>query len=309
MIALYLINHLIFSVFMTLILLEGGFALTALFAYRKYKDRLMRYITPIWEVTGTFAVFYIVNFEATFPTLLGAAGTLYAIPLLIAAALIIIRNAFLVYAQYVGDLVKEGKYLKVYAIATLVALVLVLSVLSSAMTGVGANLTTGRSTVLMYLNPFNIVVIASALLISLSFASSLFQIEKFKRVAWIPLALAILFMCVEISLSIAPVSANFSSAIPFIAVLGVLVAALAVLQYKGWKHASKLSIFIVIFAINVLGVVEYPYILGGLNITSYLNNSALTQPILLITLVGGAIVAVSLSYLIYLSYLRKSAST
>ena len=61
--------------------------MTALFAYEKYKEKLMRYITPIWEVTGTFAVFYVVNFEATFPTLLGVAGTIYAVPLLLAAAL------------------------------------------------------------------------------------------------------------------------------------------------------------------------------------------------------------------------------
>ena len=305
--ALYLINHLIFSVFMTLLLLEGGFALTALFTYEKYKEKLMGYITPIWEVTGTFAVFYVVNFEATFPKLLGSAGTIYAVPLLVAAALIIIRNAFLIHAEYLGDLRKEARYLKVYAAATVVALVLLLSVLSSAMTGTGINISTGLSTISMYLNPFNAIVIVSALLVSLSLASSLFGIDRLSRFAWIPLALAVVLFCVGISLFAAPVSANLATALPLVALLAVLVAALAVLQYRKWRYSGRLSILVVLFAIGVLGAVQYPYIFGSANITDYLNGSALSGPIILITLVGGTIVAASLAYLIYLSYLRKRA--
>lgn len=306
---LYITNYLIFSIFLTLILLEGGFAITALLAYKRYKEKLMRYITPIWEVTGTFAVFYIVNFEATFPTLLGAAGTLYAIPLLLAAALLIIRNAFLVYSQYIGDMNKESRYLRVYAIATIVALLLLLSVLSSVMTGIGVNLSTGHSNLSLYLNPFNLVVIVSALLISLSFAFSLFQLDRLERLAWLPLALATIFLYVEISLAVAPVASNLGTITISLALLVILVLALAFLQYRRSKYSNALSIIAVVFGINVLGAAEYPYILGGLNINNYISSSTLAQPILLITLIGGAIVALSLSYLIYLAYLRKSATT
>jgi cytochrome d ubiquinol oxidase subunit II len=305
---LYITNYFIFSIFMTLILLEGGFAITALLAYKKYKEKLMRYITPIWEVTGTFAVFYIVNFEATFPTLLGAAGTLYAVPLLLAAALLIIRNAFLVYAQYIGDLKRESRYLQVYAVATIVALILLLSVLSSVMSGMGVNLSTGQSSISLYLNPFNFVVIVAALLISLSFAFGLFHLDKLERLAWLPLALAIIFLYTEISLSVAPIASNLVSATLYLVVLIILVAALAILQYRRSRYSNALSIIAVVFGINVLGAAQYPYILGGLNITNYLNSSVFTQPLILITAIGGALVALSLSYLIYLGYLRKSAS-
>ena len=189
---LYILDHFIFSVFMTLILIEGGFAVTALLAYGKYKERLMRYITPIWEVTGTFAVFYAVNFEATFPKLLGAAGTIYAVPLLVAAALIIIRNAFLIHAEYLGDIKREAKYLKVYAIATIAALVILMSVLSSAMTGAGISLASSSASLSMYINPFNLIVVACSILMALSLAAGIFHIERIGKFAWLPLALAVM---------------------------------------------------------------------------------------------------------------------
>jgi cytochrome d ubiquinol oxidase subunit II len=304
---LYLTNHLIFAVFMTLLLLEGGFAITSLIAYKKYKERLMRYITPIWEVTGTFAVFYIVNFEATFPTLLGAAGTLYAVPLLVAAALIIIRNAFLIYSVYVGDSKKEGGYLKVYALATIAALVLLLSVLSSAMSGIGVSPATGVSTASMYLNPFNILVIASALLVSLSLATSLFRIKPLERLSWMFLIIAIALFAFGTLAFVKPVGANIMAYPLPVALLLILVIELAIMQANRSRFSAPFAIFIVFFAINVLGVLQYPYIFGSADITGYLNNSALTQPIILVTLVGGAIVAIALSYLVYLSYLRKRA--
>jgi cytochrome d ubiquinol oxidase subunit II len=304
---LYLVNHLIFAIFMTMLLVEGGFAVTSLLAYKKYKKALLSYITPIWEITGTFAVFYAVNFEATFPTLLGAAGTIYAVPLLLAAALIIIRNVFLIYSAYIGDLKKETKYLRIYGIATIVALILFLSVLSSAMSGLGINLATETASIAMYLNPFNIIVVVSSLLISLSLAASIFRIEKLSRIAWVPLAVAIALIYIGTSLFVPPAALNFGTAMPGIALLAALVAILAVLQYKSSRYSGKLSILIVVFGITLFGVIQYPYILGSANITSYLATSALAQPLLIITLIGGMLVAASLSYLIYLSYLRKEA--
>ncbi|MDE1856294.1 MAG: hypothetical protein KGH49_03620, partial [Candidatus Micrarchaeota archaeon] len=83
---LYLVNYFIFSVFITLFLLEVGSAILALFSYGAYRDKLRRYLLPIWEVDGTFAAFYLVNFEVTYPTLLGIVGTIYILPLLLAAA-------------------------------------------------------------------------------------------------------------------------------------------------------------------------------------------------------------------------------
>ena len=64
---------------------------------------------------------------------------------------------------------------------------------------------------------------------------------------------------------------------PGIALLALLIAVLALLQYRRSVYSNKLSI-IVVYAINLLGVWEYPYILGGLDITNYLNSSVLTWP-------------------------------
>jgi cytochrome d ubiquinol oxidase subunit II len=302
---LYLINYAVFAVFMVLLLLEGAFAITSIFAYEKYKKKLMRYITPIWEVNGTFAVFYIVNFEATFPKLLGVAGTIYAVPLLVAAALIIIRNSFLIYGQYVGETRKEARYLKIYAAATIVALILALSVMSSSLSGIGVNLSTATTNLALYLNPFNLIVIASALLISVSLAASVFHIDRLERMGWVPLAAAIALIYIGISLFASPLLGNIWHSILGIALLVALVAALAVLQARRWSLSGVFTVLIVAYGINVLGALQYPYVLGSLNITNYMNSSALSGPIFAITLAGGAIVAIALSYLIYLSYLRK----
>ncbi|MDE1865882.1 MAG: cytochrome d ubiquinol oxidase subunit II [Candidatus Micrarchaeota archaeon] len=304
---LYILNHVVFSVFMTLLLVEGGFAITALVAYEKYKERLMSYITPIWEVTGTFAVFYVVNFEATFPKLLGVVGTLYALPLLVAAALIILRNVFLIHGEYQGDVGREARYLKIYALSTVVALVILLSVLSSAITGAGINTTAVTASLAMYLNPFNLIAIASALLVSLSLAIGIFRIGNLDRLGWLPLALAFALFYIGIAAFAPSLSANLGAFVGFIAAFVILVAVLGILQARSWKHSGKLSVFAVLFAIGLVGMIEYPYIFGSADINAYLNSSALAGPIVTITLVGGSIVAASLAYLIYISYLRRGA--
>ena len=60
----------------------------------------------------------------------------------------------------------------------------------------------------MYLNSFNIVVIVAALLVAVSFASGMFHIEKLERLAWVPLTLAVLFMIIEILVSLPNVNAT-----------------------------------------------------------------------------------------------------
>lgn len=302
---LYLLNHFIFSIFITMLLVEGGFAMMALVAYKKYKDSLMRYITPIWEVTGTFAVFYAVSFEATFPQLLTAGGTIYAIPLLFAASLLIIRNAFLVYSMYIADLKAEVKNLRIYALATMAALLLFLSVLSSAMSGIGINLAKASASIFMYLNPFNILVIVSALLLSLSLAGSIFKVERLSRITWLPISAAIVIFYFGAILFANSSASHFPSALSIFPIIVILVAALGILEERRSKYLSAFMILIVVFLVNLLGIIEYPYIFGTLNVTSYMASSALAMPILIITLLGGGIVAASLTYLIYLSYLRK----
>ena len=89
---LYIMNHVVFSLFITLFLVEVGMAFTGLIFYDSYKI-IKKYLIPMWEINGTFAIFYIVSFEAIYPKLLVNIGTLYLLPVMVAALLLILRNA------------------------------------------------------------------------------------------------------------------------------------------------------------------------------------------------------------------------
>ena len=196
---LYLLNYFILSIFLTLFGLEVGIALLFLLPFKKYYIILQKYLAPIWEVEGTFAVFYVVNLIATYPLAVPVIGALYVFPALIGGLFLIARNAFLAYSEY-ADWHKDV-HLKIYSLATIIIAFILTAIVGSAISGNGVNLKIFMPMFMtMFLNPFNLVLFASIALLGIAAASIIFSITELKYASAIFIAIAIIGMLYVISI-------------------------------------------------------------------------------------------------------------
>jgi len=301
--ATYLTNYLIFAAFLTLFALEIGVATLSLLSFEDYRTKLASYITPIWEVNGTFIVFYLVNFEVSYPTLLYLAGTIYIALALLAGLIFILRNSFLAYSEYIsGD--TGRRYLRVYAISTITVAFLALSILSSSVSGVGINPQAASIDILTAIfNPFNILMFLSVALITLFVSSNAFNITRIKKysAALLLVALAIIYLILR---EYVPYTLSGALSAPMLAFYA-FTAVVAGLSLTSFRYTGYVSIVWLYIAVIVFGALEYPFIFGGrVDITRYLTTSTMAGAALPITLIGGLMVIASLTYLIYISYIK-----
>lgn len=297
----YLINYLIFAAFLTLFALEIGVATLSLLSVEDYRAKLASYITPIWEVNGTFIVFYLVNFEVSYPSLLYMAGTIYITIALLGGLILILRNSFLAYSEYIsGD--TGRRFLRIYAVSTIIVAFLALSILSSSVSGIGINPETVSINILAAIfNPFNILMFVSVALITLFVSSNTFNIARIKRysAALLLLALAIVYLILR---EYVPYTLSGALGAPMLAFY-VLTAIVAGLSLTSFKYTGYISIAWFFIAVVMFGVLEYPFIFGGkVDITQYITTSTMAGAALPITVIGGSMVIASLAYLIYINY-------
>ncbi len=70
--------------------------------------------------------------------------------------------------------------------------------------------------------------------------------------------------------------------------------------------ASYFGAFWLFASVNLFGVLQYPYLFGGTaSFLDYLNNTAISGDVTLVTFVGGALLIVTLIVFMYIDYMRK----
>ncbi len=304
---LYIINYVIFAVFFTLFTLELGVALT--FLKNKDEDvrnRLQKFIGPLWQLNGTFAVFYLVNFEATYPLLLNVVGYAYIIPLMVAALAFILRNAFISYSGYTSDPAKHDRYLKIYSLATLITYFLVASVFASAVSGIGINVDNASIEILSVLfNPFNIIAFAGLVLLGLFSVESFFGIRsrKFVTMMFGILSFGILSVAFAVYL---PFLFQGSLALYSLAGLTIFIAIYLFSLLRGSGATRLFAIVWPLLVILSFGVVEYPAVFGNTaSLLTYMTNSASGFWISVVSAVGGTLLVIYIAYFISAVYLKK----
>ncbi|MGI0100911.1 MAG: cytochrome d ubiquinol oxidase subunit II [Candidatus Micrarchaeaceae archaeon] len=305
---LYAVNYFVFSVFLAMFMAEIGFAVITLMYYKQYMDKIKRFINPIWEVTGTFAVFYVVNYEVTYPTILSIVGTAYAVPLLIAAIFIILRNIFIAFSEYIGSERHERNFRYIYSLSTLIAAILAVAVLTSGISGTGITIGNNSIGLSFILNPFNILMFISLALFSLYIATSLLKPARLYGLGIASLAIGFALGFVASYAYLPGFGASMGMNAPVVAAALVLIAVTVILQLRKTRYSGIFGIISIIILINLFGLYRYPYVFGRSNLTAYMASQALAVPALIITAVGGAIVALSLIALVYLSYLKSPPS-
>jgi cytochrome d ubiquinol oxidase subunit II len=305
----YLLNHAIFAAFLSLIVVEVGISVLGLAGYKEYWRRMKPYLMPMWEINGTFAVFYIVAFEAMYPQLLTLVGTAYIAPALIAGLFFILRNAFLSYSEYIGSEQHERRLVKVYSISTVIVAVLAVSIFTSAVSGSGVSVPLQSISVAAFLNAFNILAILSIVLIAIFCTKVLFG---FGGNAVLDIGIAALGIVAMIigayagpSYLLFSLRSNFDLALFVFELLFLFVV--AVLHVSGKKLARFLVIPWLFSAIFAFTVFQYPYLFGmEVNMLSYTTSGAVSGYVVFITVAGGLMLAVSLLFLLYMT-MRKPA--
>lgn len=304
---LLIINSAIFAMLFPLFALEGGAAGLYLVAYDKYKEALTRYIAISWEISGTFLVFYLVNFEATFPTLLPIFGTVYLTPVLLAAAFVLFRNAFIVYSEYASTTSIRRIEAHVYALATILAGFFFLAIISSTVTGAGVNLLSRTSDIIaMISNPYSIAVFLGMGSLSMIAAIVFFRIR-----ATAPLLGLVVLSAVMFLYALPSVPNLFNSAVNTYwymdALLAILFISMILLHIRR-SGAARILVFPWLMASSIaFQLYEYPLLFGGaIDMTNYLPPSASAYYVVLVTIIGAIILGIALSVLLYAERLSRS---
>ncbi len=305
---IYSINYLIFSVFLILFSIEVGISVNMLMDYNRYAESIKRFLMPLWEVTGTFAVFYLVNFEASFPSMLYIVGTIFILPLLLAGILFIFRNSFLAYSEYIGRGNRERNFIRVYATATILIAFIVLSVFDAGVSGVGVNIAAYNLNMpSMLFNTFNIMMFVGLALISVFVSAALFGIRDHKLPMALTAPVGVLIILEAVYYRVPYMIGNMISNYVIITaiVLAILVAAV-VSFVKETRVSRYLTIIWLFLSINLFGLLQSPYMFGGeIDTYSYIATGPTAYYVNVVTIIGGVILALSISYLVYMSYVKR----
>ena len=132
-------NYGIFSVFAALLITEIIGAVVLLLFYDGAKSKVLGYAVPIWEVTGTFAAFWVVTGDMAYPTLLVPVASIFAALLTVFLILLVGRNVTIVFGEFIVKRrwLDAKKLYQGYAVSTLLLGVSALMLLSALVSGSG----------------------------------------------------------------------------------------------------------------------------------------------------------------------------
>lgn len=305
----YFINYGIFSAFILLFLLEVGVGLLSLIAFGKYREKLMRYIVPIWEINGTFGVFYVVNLEATYPSAVPLVGTIYVIPVILTITVFMAHNGYIAYAEYIGKTSQVALYMRIYGFSMLLVAFIAISMLTSSVSGIPINLKDSTmDLVMMFANYFNLLYFVGITLITVSVSMIFFEMKKpSKMLPIIFLLAAVVLIAVATSLYTPYIFANFLKYLLYFTVVLTILLVSYISYLKDYGIISKVMVVLGTYsAIMYYGLLEYPYFFNGqVNALALMNSSVMTEYINAITLIGGVLTAMFITVFVYFSYFRN----
>jgi cytochrome bd ubiquinol oxidase subunit II len=181
---LFYTNFAIFSVFLTLFITELMGAFLLLFAYERTRTRVLTHVVPIWEVTGTFAAFWVVTADFAYPSMLIPVASLLAGYIVVFLIFLVARNASISYAEYIikRRWLDEKKLYQAYAVSTLLIGVVVVLILSAIVSGAGVDLATLTFSLAGWLtNPGSLPYLAGVLVIGIGLAPVFYGIDELRR--------------------------------------------------------------------------------------------------------------------------------
>jgi cytochrome bd ubiquinol oxidase subunit II len=303
----FYINFAVFSVFLTLFVTELMGAVLLLRDYERSRSKVLPYIVPIWEVTGTFAAFWVVTADFAYPSMLIPVASLLAGAIVVFLIFLVARNASISFAEYIVKRrwLDEKKLYQAYAVSTLLIGVVVVMILSAIISGAGVDLGTMSFSLGGWIgSPGSLLYLVGVLLIAAGLAPVFYAVDALRR--WtVPLTAA--GVLVEVG-ALALYSHSFLTW-PLL-VPAVLTVAAAVL-YQSRRLAPLVSnklVFgllscVIIFSQNFL---VYPTAFGGrLSVDAVTTSGPMVQAFEILSVAGAILIGLLMT--LYMVASRRSA--
>jgi len=302
----FYIDFAIFSIFATLILTEIMGSILLLLLWNDSKKVVLEYVVPIWEITGTFAVFWVVLSDFAFPSILIPLASIFSAGLLIFLILFVARNASISFAEFFEKKgwLDEKKLYYGYALSSILLGLVVLVIVSTIIGGYGLNLSNYTFNFFSFasnISPW--LFILGSLVTAIGFAPIFYNIDKMKKMSMI-------FVFIGVLISMAFIFIQEKGIPREVLIPLVLTIALPILYNipQTRNVASNKAFFIAYLSITLfsLNFLVYPTAFGKLSVDSLTTNGTMANAYIIMTLTGLVLLAILLA--LYTSAVKKSAS-
>jgi cytochrome d ubiquinol oxidase subunit II len=301
------VYYAVFALFASLLITELMGAVVLLLFWKQAKSKVLEYIIPIWEVTGTFAALVVVMGDFAYPSLLVPIASIFAPLLTVFLILFVARNASLAFAEF---LIKRKwldtvKLYRIYALSTLVLGFTVLVLLSALVSGAGVNFSNGTFSLGAWFSSLgSLLFVIGTLGIGVGVAPIFFSLNPLKKIV-LPLTGAGVGLSV---LAYYLYSPSFVSSLMLIPVtLTLLTGVLFVASKKAATVVSNKAVFIAVLSVIIFSLqfLVYPSAIGGAVLVDDVTTSGpMTSAYISITAVGGVMLAIMLAF--YMNIAKRS---
>ncbi len=289
------VNFAAFSIFAALLITEIMGAVVLLIAWPA-KEKVLGYLVPIWEVTGTFGAFWVVTGDFAYPALLLPVAAIFTPLLVVFLILWVARSASIAFAEFItkGGWLDEAKLYRAYALSTLVLGLVVLVLLSSLVGGQGVDLNSATFSLPSWVTLGNLTFVAGTLLLGVGLAPAFFDLPPLRR-AVLPLTLAGVAVSVTAYWLMLPELITAWIAVP---VLLTLAVGVLYLWPKTAKVVANKFVFLSVLSIIIFSLqsLVYPKAIGqALPVDAVTTSGAMADTFISITVIGGFLLALMLA--------------
>jgi cytochrome d ubiquinol oxidase subunit II len=310
---LFEVNFAIFSVFVVLFLTELMGGVLLLVAYDATKSKVLPYIVPIWEVTGTFAAFWVVTADFAYPNMLIPVANLFAGLIVVFLILFVARNASISFAELITKRgwVDEKKLYQAYGLATVLIGLVVLIVVSTIVSGAGVNLGVSPPTFSLWgwlTNPGSLLYGIGVVVLGVGLAPVFYDIAPLRR-------LSLLFTGVGVVIEAGALYLYSASFLSGYFLIPALLAVLASLLYQTKATAALVSHKLVFALVATIIIFSTSYLVyptafhgataGPLSVDAVTTSGPMVGAFYVLTAVG--IVVVGFLMAVYLLAVRHAA--
>ncbi len=306
---LFYTNFAVFSIFVTLVMTELMGSVLLLWNYEAFKNPVLSYIVPVWEVTGTFGAFWVVTGDLAFPSLLIPVAVILSFPIMLFLILFVARNSTISFAEFLTKRgwLDEEKLYKGYALASLALGVVVLVVLAALIGGNGINIERGTfSATSWMIHPDGVLFTTGALALLAGLAPIFYGIGSMRRASILIVVTGVIVSTISFEMF-----KNWHLTYFFVLPDLLVVALPLIFSFRlTSKIASNKLFFIALVSVStfLLNFMAYPSILGGaISTDSVTNAGPVASSFVPITIGGSVIIGVLIALYSYAVYRKGRA--
>lgn len=301
------VNYAAFSVFAALLISEIMGAILLLVDWGSARRRVLDYVVPIWEITGTFGALWVVTGYFAYPSLLVPVAAIFAPLLVFFLIFFVARNASISFAEFIlkRGWLDEEKLYRAYALSTILLGLVVLVLLSALVGGQGVNLAAGTFSLASWADAGSIVFVLGTLSLAVGLAPAFFDLPSLRRLV-LPLT------TVGVALSVASYYLMSSALLTWwmaVPVVLTLLAGLLYLSPRTTRMVANKAVFLLLLSIVIFSLqpLVYPKVIGqALSVDAVTTSGVMASAFLTISAAGIVLLAAMLT--LYISVASRGTS-